>query len=74
MAGEKERVDGYLATIERLEPDIRPIDLPAAAASIAISLKRIADFLERFKPLADVMEAELAKAQLLTKGTHTNRT
>ena len=38
--------NAYLNTVHRLEPDITPIDLPAAAASIAISLKRIADALE----------------------------
>lgn len=46
MAGEAERVDVYLDTIKRLEPDIAMIDQGAAAASIAISLKRIADALE----------------------------
>lgn len=40
-------VDGYLATIARLEPDIAAIDHAAAAASVAISLKRIADALEK---------------------------
>lgn len=40
---EKERVDAYLNTIDRLEPDIAMIDHDAAMASIAISLKRIAD-------------------------------
>lgn len=47
MAGEKERVDGYLATIERLEPDINPIDASAFYASAAISAKRSADATER---------------------------
>lgn len=46
MAGEAERVDAYSATVERFEPDIAPVDAPAALASIAISLKRIADALE----------------------------
>lgn len=46
MAGEEERVNAYLKTVKRLEPEITPIDLPAAAASIAISLRRIADSLE----------------------------
>lgn len=50
MSDEKERleagVDAYLKTIERLEPDITLIDKDAALASIAISLKRIADVLE----------------------------
>lgn len=36
----------YSDTVNRLEPDIHPIDVTAAAASIAISLKRIADSLE----------------------------
>jgi hypothetical protein len=39
----------YQATIERLEPEIAMIDQGAAAASIAISLKRIADSLERIE-------------------------
>lgn len=47
MAGEKERVNAYLNTIKRLEPDIAMIDHDAAMASIAISLKRIADSLEK---------------------------
>lgn len=40
---EKERVDAYLATIERMEPDLAMVDAGAAYASIAISLKRLAD-------------------------------
>lgn len=43
MAGEKDRVEGYLATVDRLEPVIHPIDADAFYASAAISLKRIAD-------------------------------
>lgn len=39
----------YLETIERMEPDITPVDLTAAAASIAISLRRIADALDPSK-------------------------
>jgi hypothetical protein len=35
-----------LATVERLEPDIHPIDPGVFYASAAISLKRIADLLE----------------------------
>ncbi len=46
MTGEKERVDVYARTIERLEPDIAAIDAAAGWASIAISLKRIAAALE----------------------------
>lgn len=46
MAGEKERVDGYLDTVKRLEPEIHMTDASAFYASAAISLKRIADALE----------------------------
>jgi hypothetical protein len=46
MAVEKERVDAYLATTARFEPDIAMTDQDAALSSIAISLKRIADVLE----------------------------
>lgn len=42
----KEEFDPYLATIDRLEPDIAMIDARAGAASIAISLRRIADALD----------------------------
>lgn len=37
--------DPYLGTIKRMEPDIACVDHAAAMASIAISLKRIADAL-----------------------------
>lgn len=36
----------YLNTVARLEPEITPIDTAAGWASIAISLKRIADTLD----------------------------
>ncbi len=39
--------DAYLNTISRLEPDIAMIDPGAFSASAAISLKRIADSLEK---------------------------
>lgn len=42
-----ERVDVYIETIKRLEPDIAMIDASAFYASAAISLKRIADILEK---------------------------
>ncbi len=45
---ERGRVDAYLDTVERLEPEIAMIDAGAAYASIAISLKRIADAMEYF--------------------------
>lgn len=38
--------DGYIATVDRLEPKIYPIDSAAGWSSIAISLKRIADYLD----------------------------
>jgi hypothetical protein len=48
MANDK--VDAaYLHTVDRLEPAIHPIDAGAGWASVAISLKRIADSLERLE-------------------------
>lgn len=41
----------YLATVYRLEPDIVMIDAGAYYASAAISLKRIADALEKLAAL-----------------------
>ena len=35
--------DAYLGTVDRMEPDIAMVDRDAALASIAVSLKRIAD-------------------------------
>lgn len=40
------KLDAYQNTIARIEPEIAMIDRDAALASIAISLKRIADQLE----------------------------
>lgn len=40
------RVTAYAETVDRLEPDIAPIDASAFYASAAISLRRIADALE----------------------------
>jgi len=51
LAGEKERVEGYLETVARLEPDIHMIDPGAFHSSAAISLKRIADALEKIVSL-----------------------
>lgn len=36
----------YLNTVDRIEPEVVPLDRDGALASIAISLKRIADSLE----------------------------
>lgn len=46
MSKEADRVDAYLNTIERLEPDIAMTDKDASLTSIAISAKRIADTLD----------------------------
>ncbi len=43
---ERERVDAYLETIARIEQNIAMIDEGTSAASISISLKRIADLME----------------------------
>lgn len=45
--------DEYLKTVERIEPDVVPIDTDGALASIAISLKRIADTLDGSALIAD---------------------
>lgn len=42
----KDAADVYLKTVDRLEPDLHPIDRDGALASIAISLKRIADAMD----------------------------
>lgn len=44
---EERNVDSYLDAVNRLEPDIHPIDPPAFYASASISLRRIADIMER---------------------------
>jgi len=49
MAKEREHVEAYLGTISRLEPEIAMIDREAALASIAISLRRIADAIVALK-------------------------
>lgn len=41
------RNEGYAATVDSIEPNINPIDPGAFYASAAISLKRIADALEK---------------------------
>ena len=51
-------LDAYLNTVQRLEPEITPIDVNGAVASIAISLKRIADVMEWIKA---TVEKEIEK-------------
>ena len=43
--------NAYLDTLNRMEPDIHPVDASAFYASAAISLRRIADSLERLSDL-----------------------
>lgn len=43
---EAERVKAYLETVERIEPDVAPIDQNAALTSIAISLRNISTTLD----------------------------
>lgn len=43
----KDSLDVYTGTVNRMEPEIAMVDTGAALASIAISLKRIADSLEK---------------------------
>lgn len=58
MSGEAERVDAYQNTIARMEPDIAMVDHAAAIASIAISLRRIADALTSGREFADGLLAD----------------
>lgn len=53
--------DVYLGTVERLEPSIHPIDEGGGWASVAISLKRIADSLELLSALAKAILPEVVK-------------
>lgn len=54
--------DVYLGVVKRLEPDITSIDHDAALASIAISLKRIADVLGEPNAWGEVGTAAIAGA------------
>ena len=47
--------DYYLEILNRIEPDIAIIDAGAGWASIAISLRRIADSQERIANILDYM-------------------
>ena len=61
MAGEAERVESYLNTIARFEPDLAMTDQDASLTSIAISLKRIADALNTPNEYGEVGSAALAR-------------
>lgn len=69
MTGEKERVDAYINTINRLEPDIVMIDHDAGIASIAISLKRIANYLEALPDkVGESIYNAITQAELASRG------
>lgn len=51
-------LDVYMKVVERLEPEITAIDTPAALASIAISLRRLADHFEREEKRQAAAKAE----------------
>ena len=60
-----DQAQAYIQTVDRLEPDIHPVDRDGALASIAISLKRIADAFEAvkrpgFASFLDLVEKELS--------------
>lgn len=55
--------NAYLETLDRMEKDIAAIDASAGWASIAISLKRIADALEK---IADLKTETKAKKETAT--------
>jgi hypothetical protein len=56
------RVDAYLATLARMEPEISMVDRDAALASIAISLRRIADALNEPNAYGEVGSQALANS------------
>jgi len=66
-----DKSDVYLETVKRLEPDIAMIDAGAGFASIAISLKRIADVLER-REFANVRGEDLAAILRSIKDTRSS--
>lgn len=56
------RVSAYIETVGRMEPDIAMVDRDAALASIAISLRRIADALNSPNAYGEVGSAAVAGA------------
>lgn len=48
----KNDVDVYLGVVNRLEPELTSVDADPVRASIAISLRRIAGYLERLERMA----------------------
>ena len=54
--------EAYLKTVDRLEPEVTPVDKAGALASIAISLKRIADVMESTNAWGEQGYALIARA------------
>ncbi len=63
----KKTGDAYLDTVARMEPEIAMVDTGGAAASIAISLKRIADSLEKLADCVDAHDAGIIRSLLMEK-------
>lgn len=61
-----ERRDYYHETLARMEPEISAIDASTGYASIAISLKRIADAMEASNRLEALKQAGVAQVQYNT--------
>ena len=55
----RDSAEAYLATVERIEPDVAPIDAAAFYASAAISLRRIADAAEAIAGAVVVVVARM---------------
>lgn len=63
---QRAEVDAYMSTVNRIEPEIHPLDQGGALASIAVSLKRIADSLSftqspAFRAFVEEANKEMAK-------------
>jgi len=58
----------YLKTVDRLEPSIHPIDPTSGWASIAVSLKRIADAMQATSDPAPVANRPAGEATIETTG------
>lgn len=59
---DEEAVNAYLEMLKRLEPDIVVVDDITAQVSIAVSLKRIADILEKQSRATDTGARTLLNA------------
>lgn len=52
--------DAYMATVDRLELDVSPVDRDAALTSLAISAKRQADTLDQIAKMIKLVIGETA--------------